>query len=172
MRTQAEVAEWNLRLLGAALGAVCSLVVGALLFWTIVWLWVGIVGTPIGAMTGAIWAPRLARTPSLRGVVMAAAFASVVGVLVHLLAAAVAATVTGTWPRDVPELLFGTVYFFLYGFTIALPMAFGVGVIATWIGRGITTRTEVPWPASGAVVVAACLAALGGGAYVLGFAGL
>lgn len=165
-------ADWKLRVIGAALGATASVVMGVALAWTYVGFYIGIIGAPAGAVAGAIFAPRLVRSVDLfSGTVMAAAlFASAIGFLAH-------SAVVVLWVRNSPMTtadsqavvaILGVSALFLM---IATPMALAIALVATWCGRRLVGHVELLWPASLAIVAAVTILTVTGFLRVSGAVG-
>ena len=148
---------WKLRALGAALGAGFSALVGVLLIWTGIGFYVGIVGIPAGAISGALFAPRLARsTEPASEAVVAACVACVLGIAGHIAVVGVLAAVD-PWSDPLLGFAFLAVSFTFGGLIVGLPVAMVVSWLATWSGRRVAGQADSLWlPAvMGALVMAA-----------------
>lgn len=155
MSSKSEPAVWKLRLMGAAAGAVSSGLLGLLLYSTVIGLHVGIVGIPSGAITGAIFAPRLlrARAPA-GGIVKAAGVGSLLGVASQLAPMAIAMVLAapstdGMFPYGVVLALTIAVVGTIFGF----PMALVAAALATWWGRRSVRYAERLWIPAAVVLV-------------------
>jgi hypothetical protein len=140
-------AEWKLRVVGAAAGGVSSGSLALLLSWTIVGLYIGLVGIPVGAITGAIFAPRLIRAQRpAGGVVRAAIVACVIGV-VGLSSAVALVEGRGASIIDLIEFaaLLGLFLFGPISLVLGLPMALAAATVATWWGRRAVRHVERLW---------------------------
>jgi hypothetical protein len=167
MSSLPEPAVWKIRLVGAAAGPVASGLLGVLLYWTVLGpfgLSVGLIGIPCGAITGAIFAPRLARAQSPAGGVAMAAFVAClvcVAAITTVMAVAMALSPYDDWPGLVLLAFAFAVGTLIVGFPVALVAA----GLATWWGRRYARHAEQLWIPAAVVLLAMGVVA---GLYYLG----
>lgn len=146
------IAEWKVRVVGAALGALFSALLGALLYWTVIGLFVGAVGIPAGALAAAVYAPTILRASRpRRRVVEAASLATVVGVSGLLVV--VILDVLGRSSPSIADLILWSVLYAISGVLFGMPGALIVAAAATWVGRRIPRHVELLWPIAVVVVL-------------------
>lgn len=156
--------SYRLRVVAAAAGAVASLALAAVTFFTGIGLVVGLVGAPVGATVGALVGPRVVRSTNPGGVVLLAAL---LAIPVGSVGFATATAIGEGHGASAGDLVAYVSYwslgpFGVIGAMVGGPMALLGAALASWWLRH-TTHPERRWAPAAAVVL------LVGGFTVLGF---
>lgn len=157
---------WQLRLLGGAIGALCSGMAGVALFlWTGYLGLIGLVGVPAGTVVGLVAAPTVVRTRRRVSLLLALAVTATLTGAVMLSIWGVAAASRNANLGDLVAYVVPTTLFVVYlSFWFGGPLALVVAFLATMSLRKLAGRARRLWlPA--ALIVA--LVSLGSGVVVV-----